>query len=89
MREKPNAIWYSEWVNKTIQLDKGNSHLHRAHRTAAISELTSKNPIKVLFTGHLGGENIRGLSYNDYFSSPFFEQFNEGKVINMSCQDIK
>lgn len=73
----PTKEWYSKWVNKTVFLDNGKAHLHRAHRTAAISELTQKNPLKVLFTGHLGGENIRGLSYNDYFASSFFEDFNE------------
>jgi len=77
---KPTKDWYLNWIKETIVLDKGNAHLHRAHRTAAISELTEKNPLKVLFTGHLGGENIRGLSYNDYFASPFFEDFNENKL---------
>ena len=80
VNEKPETYWYKKWVNETIQLDHGNSHLHRSHRTAAIAELTKEQPLKVLFTGHLGGENIRGLSYNDYFASPFFEQFNEGKM---------
>ena len=78
--EKPTLEWYSNWCLKTVILDNGNAHLHRAHRTAAISELTEKHPLKVLFTGHLGGENIRGLSYNDYFSSPFFEDFNENNL---------
>lgn len=76
----PTKEWYMHWSNETIVLDNGNAHFHRAHRTAAISELTEKHPLKVLFTGHLGGENIRGLSYNDYFSSPFFEDFNENKL---------
>lgn len=78
--KKPTKEWYLKWVNQTINLDEGNAHLHRAHRTAAIAELTEIHPLKVLFTGHLGGENIRGLSYNDYFASPFFEDFNENKL---------
>jgi len=78
--EKPTKEWYSKWVDETIKLEEGNAHLHRAHRTAAISELNKKHTLKVLFTGHLGGENIRGLSYNDYFASPFFEDFNESKL---------
>jgi len=73
----PTKEWYSKWANETVDIDNGNAHLHRAHRTAAISELTQKHPLKVLFTGHLGGENIRGLSYNDYFASSFFQDFNE------------
>lgn len=77
---KPTKEWYLKWVDQTINLDEGNAHLHRAHRTAAIAELTEIHPLKVLFTGHLGGENIRGLSYNDYFASPFFEDFNENKL---------
>lgn len=76
----PTAEWYEHWINKTIEIDGGNAHLHRAHRTAAIAELLEKEKIEVLFTGHLGGENIRGLSYNDYFASPLFENVNEGKL---------
>ena len=43
---KPTKDWYLNWVKETIVLDKGNAHLHRAHRTAAISELTEKSSTK-------------------------------------------
>jgi hypothetical protein len=76
----PDAKWYEHWIHETIQRDHGNAHLHRAHRTAAMAEVCEKEQIDVLFTGHLGGENIRGLSYNDYFASPLFENVNEGKM---------
>jgi len=75
--EKPNPAKYLEQVKNTIRLDHGNSHLHRAHRTAAAQEIALKHEPKILFTGHLGGEQIRGLSYNNYFSSSLFREFNE------------
>ncbi len=76
----PNKDWYYTWVVQTIKRDYGNANLHRAHRTAAIAEHNEIFQPKVLFTGHMGGEGIRGLSYNNYFSSPFFEYVNEGKM---------
>jgi len=75
---KPTVQWYYKWVEETIKRDNGNSHLHRAHRTAAIAEHMEKYSPKILFTGHMGGEGIRGLSYNSYFASQFFEIVNEG-----------
>ena len=75
--EKPTATSYLKAVKETILIDKGDAHLHRAHRTLAINEFTKQQKIKVLFTGHFGGEQIRGLSYNNYFSSSIFEEYNE------------
>ncbi|MBN1183886.1 MAG: hypothetical protein JXB49_16455 [Bacteroidales bacterium] len=76
-QDYPNKEWYYEWVVETIKRDKGNSYLHRAHRTHAIAEHTKYYSPKVLFTGHMGGEGLRGLSYNNYFSSSFVELVNE------------
>lgn len=78
----PTSDWYYYWVRKTIEIDKGNSHLHRAHRTAAIAEYVEHNPVKLLFTGHMGGEGLRGLAYNNYFSSKFFENCTEDIACN-------
>ena len=75
--EKPSAQSYIEDVKTTLSIDHGNAHLHRAHRMAAIKSFTNKHKIKVLFTGHFGGEQISGLSYNNYFSSSIFKAFNE------------
>jgi len=76
----PTKEWYYKWVIETIKRDHGNSHLHRAHRTAAIAEHADIYAPKVLFTGHMGGESLRGLNYNNYFASYFFEMVNEGKA---------
>lgn len=100
---EPTKEWYCKWVIETIKRDKGHSHLHRAHRTAAIAEHVELYNPKVLFTGHMGGEGLRGLTYNNYFSSPFFELVNEKKMrpldaltlilksyfINIEGQDLK
>jgi len=78
-QQQPTKEWYYKWVIETIKRDNGNAHLHRAHRTAAIAEHAEKFNPKVLFTGHMGGEGLRGLTYNNYFASSFFEAVNEGK----------
>ena len=77
VNQSPTAKSYLEDVKETINIDEGKAHLHRAHRMAAIKEFTKKYKIKVLLTGHFGGEQIRGLSYNNYFSSEIFKCFNE------------
>jgi len=79
-KEAPTKEWYYKWVVETIKRDRGNSHLFRAHRTAAIAEHADIYAPKVLFTGHMGGEGLRGLSYNNYFASSFFEMVNERKA---------
>jgi len=75
----PTKDWYYKWVLETIKRDNGNAHLHRAHRTAAIAEHVEQYNPKVLFTGHMGGEALHGLTYNNYYSSSFFETVNEGR----------
>ena len=74
---EPSPDNYLQHVQDTIRLDSGNAHLHRAHRAAAAREIALRHKPKILFTGHLGGEQIRGLSYNNYFSSSIFRKFNE------------
>jgi hypothetical protein len=89
VQDPPTKEWYYHWVVETIKRDGGNSHLHRAHRTAAISEHTQLFYPKILFTGHMGGEGLRGLTYNNYFSSPFFESVNEGiEEISANAQRV-
>ena len=78
-QDPPNKDWYFKWAVETIKCDDGNSHLHRAHRMAAIVEHFEIYHPKVLFTGHMGGEGMRRFKYNDYLTSKFFEWVNEGK----------
>jgi len=85
--KKPTSEWYNKWVCKTVEIGQGKVHLHRAHRTAAIDEFTKEFPVKVLFTGHFGGESIRGLAYNNYFSSSFFQNWNSGKLALVDAID--
>jgi len=77
INNSPDSKMYERWVDSVIQIDNGNSHLHRAHRFAAISEHVKNFDTKVLFTGHMGGEGIRGLTYNNYFASSFYENVNK------------
>jgi len=75
----PEKEWYYKWVIDTILKDNGNAHLHRAHRNAAIAEHAEIYSPKVLLTGHMGGEGLRGFTYNNYIASSFFEMINKGK----------
>ena len=75
----PIKEWYYKWIVDTIIKDNGNAHLHRAHRNAAIAEHTEIYSPKVLFTGHMGGESIKGYIYNNYIASSFLEIINGRK----------
>lgn len=87
-QEPPTKDWYFKWVVETIKRDQGTAHLHRAHRTAAIAEHAEIYHPKVLLTGHMGGEGLRGLTYNNYFASSFFEWVNEGKYNPLDAAQI-
>lgn len=77
----PSSSWYSDLVEEIINEGDSITHLHRAHRLSAIKEMKHQLPkMKVLFTGHVGGEAIRGLSYNNYFSSDFYKLVNEREM---------
>ena len=89
VNRQPDKVWYYHWVKEVIKTDSGNSHLHRAHRLAAIAEHCEQYNPKILFTGHMGGEGIRGLTYNNYFASRFFKEVNEvEKEIKESSESV-
>lgn len=71
---------YSSTGYQAIELGEGLAHFHRAHRLfmAENAELEGK----ILFTGHNGGETIRGLSYNNYFDSGLLKDINSGVTID-------
>jgi len=61
--------WYS-WVYKKILIDGDSiSQVQRAHRVFPIIRESEKLSGSVIIGGYMGGEGIRGLSYNDYYSS--------------------
>lgn len=79
VQQPPTKECYYNWVLETIKIDNGNSHLHRAHRTAAIAEHVQQFSPKVLFVGHMGGEGLRGVENSNYLTSPFLKNFIEGR----------
>lgn len=75
-----NSQTYDNLVNEIIMTGNSITHLHRAHRLDAIKKDKITNPTNdLLFIGHMGGEGIRGLGYNNYFASQVFENVNERK----------
>lgn len=50
-------------------------HLHRAHRLDAIKKEASRSKIDMLFIGAMGGDYIKGTSFDDYIVSEFVRRF--------------
>jgi|GEM_PF-3149961 len=71
-----NLETYTEYANRSIKSGEGLTHLHRAHRLYMSSNADLSG--SVLFTGHNGGESIRGITYNDYFDSGLLKDINAG-----------
>jgi len=70
----PTPLNYLSLTKEIIQNGNTITNIHRAHRLHAIKQELSISPnTKILFTGHMGGEGIRGLTINDYFSSPLIK----------------
>ena len=55
----------------------GNSlvNLHRAHRLHAVEQEIKTNPeTEMIFSGFMGGDYVKGLSYDDYITPQIFEE---------------
>lgn len=74
--EKPNDETYQKLVNEIVSFTNPLIHLHRAHRLDAIKKQVDKyGQIDILFMGAMGGDYIKGVSFNDYIVSKFIRRF--------------
>jgi hypothetical protein len=78
--KKPSKKWFKYYSNKIITQGNSLINIHRAHRMDAIEKEKSINPdTEMLFGGFLGGEYIKGLSYDDYIISKFIRLYESRK----------
>lgn len=77
--ESPTESWYTNYVDGVIKIGNSLVNLHRAHRLFAIdSELESNPQTDMLFCGFMGGDYVKGLSYDDYITPRLFREYEYG-----------
>ena len=75
--------WFKDLADFIINYGNSLINLHRAHRLDAIRREKQNFPeIDMLFVGHMGGELLKRIFYDDYITSKFFRlyQHNQNDV---------
>jgi hypothetical protein len=70
----PGIENYRELVNRIICLGDSFIHLHRAHRLDAIEKEVEEFNHDMVFVGAMGGDYIKGSSFDDYIVSEFIRE---------------
>lgn len=68
--KNPDKEVFKTYVQKIIQSGDSLVNLHRAHREYAIeSELRANPDVEMIFGGFMGGDYVKGISYDDYITA--------------------
>ena len=71
---------YSDYVNKLLPIGNSLVNFHRAHRLHAVEQETNTNPeTDMIFAGFMGGDYVKGLSYDDYITPRYLREWEFGK----------
>jgi len=71
-----NKNSYSTLVNEIVSFGNPLINLHRAHRLGAIkTEEHEQGSAEMLFVGAMGGDYIKGISFNDYIITEFMRMY--------------
>jgi len=78
---KPTADWFDKYGNKIIKIGNSLINIHRAHRLEAIEREMKNNPNnEMIFGGFMGGEYLKGISYDDYIIPKLFRKGEEKNI---------
>jgi len=68
--ERPNSEWFQIQAREIVRQGNGMINIHRAHRLDAIrKEVATSVKQNTLFAGFMGGDYLKGLSYDDYITA--------------------
>ena len=80
----PTSTWFKEYADKILSIGNTLINLHRVHRLYAIDqEIANNSNTEMLFCGFMGGDYLKGLSYDNYITPKLFYDFEH------SGQDFK
>lgn len=66
----PTSGWFKSKADKIIPLGNSLINVHRAHRLDAVEQEIMNNPgNEMIFGGFMGGDYIKGISYDDYITA--------------------
>lgn len=80
----PQIGEYSSLIDRIILSGDSFIHLHRAHRLDAVEKEARAYPYDMVFVGAMGGDYIKGSSFDDYIVSEFLRRMYFDKDINTS-----
>ena len=79
--EQPSSSWFRGCSEEIIRNGNGLVNIHRAHRLDAVKKEVALDPGRdILFTGFMGGDYLKGLSYDDYITAKFMRLRVKGAV---------
>lgn len=71
----PEPSAYKHLIAKIVDIGNPFIHLHRAHRLQAIEQVSQEVGIDMVFVGAMGGDYIKGASFDDYIISEFLRLY--------------
>ena len=76
--ENPTSDWFEHYGNKIVEMGNSLINIHRAHRLDAIEREMAQNPTnEMILSGFMGGEYLKGISYDDYIIPKLFRKREE------------
>ena len=77
----PTSEWFEQYGNKIIKMGNSLINIHRAHRLDAIEKEMENNPSnEMILGGFMGGEYLKGISYDDYIIPKLFRKWEENNL---------
>lgn len=83
--QNATCSWFLSLVNKIDTIGQSLINIHRAHRLDAIIKEKESGPeVDMLITGLMGGEYLKGISYDDYIIPKLFRLIEKDKSKDLS-----
>ena len=78
---QPSTNWFSNKADEIINIGNSLINIHRAHRLEAIESEIPKNPnVQMIFGGFMGGDYVKGVTYDDYITAKIVRLWEYSKL---------
>jgi len=80
------AEGFDAWAKRMLTVTNHVGHIHRTHRYWALEQdARRRGPADMIVCGFMGGEGIRGISWNDYYANPYIVEYVKSGLGLESC----
>lgn len=78
--DQPTDSWFHGCAEEIVRKGNGMVNIHRSHRLDAIKKETlASNGPDTVFAGFMGGDYLKGLSYDDYITAKLMRLWSKGR----------